>query len=169
MILLVSLGCVHTPPHEPIAEPVTVRLAERHEVADEEGRDCAWEEEGLWRGETLLIGNPAPDATDWCGPPSDHWATLDLLGQDGRYVSLLQESDTTPPTCRTWDVVENRPVTLAEYDEKNAPKRIRKASRLLARHPIDAPFDPDAFLVRAGHVRFCLFDARGVRHELEVP
>lgn len=169
MILLFAAGCLHTPPHEPLPEPVTVRLAARHDVADGEGRDCAWEEEGLWVGEHRVFGADPPDDTDWCRSPSDHWATIDVLGQDGRYVSLLTASDAAKESCRTWDVVDGRPITLAEYDEKAAPKRVRRASRLLGRTPIAAPFDPDAFRVRSGHVTFCLYDAAGVRHELDVP
>lgn len=169
MILVLALGCMHTPPHEPLAEPVVVRLAARHDVADQEGRDCSWEEEGLWVGERRVLGADPPDDTDWCRAPSHHWATLDLLGQDGPYVSLVQASDVGRTSCQTWDVVENRPITLAEYDEKLASRRIRRANRLLARHPLPGPLVPDSFVVRHGHVTFCIEDAEGGRHELDVP
>lgn len=163
------LGCVHTPPHEALPEPARVENLARVAFADLDGRTCRWEEEQLFVGPRRVIGGEFPDATDWCRAPFDHWATLDVLGEDGRYVSVLAESDAGRESCRTWDVELGRPVTLAEYDARNAEKRLARAARVHTRRRLPGTLEADAFVVRDGHVAFCLFDEAGRRHELPVP
>lgn len=163
------LGCVHTPPHPALPEPARVVNLARVEFADRDGRTCRWEQEQLFVGERRVLGDDYPDATDWCRTPGESWSTLDVLGQDGRYVSLLVESDRGRPACQTWDVEQGRPVTLAEYDDKLAERRLARAARLHARRRLPGTLDANAFVVRDGHVAFCLFDESGKRHELSVP
>lgn len=168
-VLVLAVGCMHTPPHPELGEPATIRLSEAHAVADEEGRTCFWEEEGLWLGERRILGAEAPDATDWCTELSDHWRTLTRLGQDGRFVSLLVASDDSGEDCGTWNVESGLRATLDEYDVKLADKRIKRAERLRTRRAIPGRLNGDSFFVRGGHVVFCLFDPSGVRRDLEVP
>ncbi|GDX78220.1 hypothetical protein LBMAG42_00310 [Deltaproteobacteria bacterium] len=162
-------GCVHTPPHPPLADAPAVRLAAAYAVVDEEGRGCAWEEEALWVGERRIFGNEAPDAPNWCQTPADHWSTVDLLGQDGRFVSVLMENDAGERACVTWDVEAARPATLLDYDEKLAEKRLKIAGRRREKARIGGRLVADNFYVRGGHVVFCLFDEAAVRRDLEVP
>ena len=169
MILVVISGCMHTPPHPALPEPVHVDLAARHETADLAGRDCSWEEEGLWVGGQRIVGHDAPDAADWCVAPSDHWATVDLLGQDGPFVSVFLEADGDVGRCETWNVNENRPASLVDYDPKHAEARVRRGARLLARRKIPGILHPDSFYVRGGHVVFCVFGPDGKRQDVEVP
>ena len=169
MRLWLLVGCVHTPPHPPLAEAPAVRLAAVYAVVDEEGRGCSWEEETLWYGERRIFGNEPPDAPNWCLVPSDHWATVDLLGQDGRFVSVLMENDAGQRECVTWDVDAGRPATLVEYDEKLAETRLKIAAKRRAKARLQGALVPDNFYVRSGHVVFCLFDEAAVRRDLEVP
>ncbi|MSQ03940.1 MAG: hypothetical protein EXR71_18970 [Myxococcales bacterium] len=141
----------------------------RVEAAGDEGAECRWEEEALWVGATRVIGGEPPDAADWCAAPSDHWSTLDILGQDGRFVSVLTETDLDATACRTWDVEAGRSVSLTDYDEKASDKRLKRAVRLLRRRAWTYPLDADAFYVGGGHIVFCLFDDAGTRHDLPVP
>ncbi len=138
-------------------------------AADDEGAECRWEEEALWVGADRVIGAEPPDAADWCTVPWDHWSTLDILGQDGRFVSVLAEGEGTTASCRTWDVEAGEPISLAEYDEKVADKRLKRAARLLRRRGWTYTVDPDAFYIGGGHVVFCFFDGAGARHDLPVP
>ncbi len=168
MTLLLT-SCIHTPAHPPLAGAVHVEAHARVEAADDEGAECRWEEEALWVGATRVIGSEPPDAADWCTTPSDHWSTLDILGQDGRFVSVLGVSDTEAASCSTWDVEAGRPVSLSEYDEKLVDKRLKRAARLLQRLAWTYPVDPEAFYVGGGHIVFCFFDGAGARHDLPVP
>ncbi len=168
-LFVVLAGCVHTPPQPPLPDPARVELLSRFQFVDRDGRYCRWEEEQLHVGSRRVFGGEWPDATDWCTTPSEHWVTVDLLGGDGRFVSVLTESESQRPTCRTWDVELGRPVTLAEYDARHAEKRLARALRLHGRRRLPGVVDADAFLVRGGHVAFCLFDPDGTRHELSVP
>lgn len=167
-VLALAAGCMHTPPHPAIVEPATVRLSEGHAVPDIEGRTCFWEEEGLWLRERRILGAEAPEGHDRCTDLTDHWRTLDLLGQDGRFVSLFVADDQGGEDCGTWNVESGLRATLEEYDVKLADKRIKRAERLRVRRAIPGRFSPDSFFVRGGHVVFCLFDPTGVRRDLEV-
>jgi hypothetical protein len=169
LILWLLAACVRTPPHPPLGEAVTVRTERRERALDEEGRGCAWEEESLWVGERRLIGADPPDALDWCAKPTDHWRTLDVLGQDGAFVSLEQDGSDGVRTCGTIDTATGAWATLDAYDPKHAKGRVRRALRLLAGEPSEPGFDPDRFVVGGGHVRFCWRDATGRRHDLDVP
>lgn len=169
MIPLVLAACVRTPPHPDWPEAVTVRAELREQVVDETGRGCSWEEESLWVGDRRLVGESPPDSEDWCREPSAHWRTLDVVAQDGAFVSIVTESSSGAPTCGTLDLATGQSATLAAYDERHAERRIRWATRLLTRLPRPPGFDPDRFLVRDGHVRFCWIDPTGARHDLDVP
>lgn len=168
-MLWIIAGCVHTPPHPPLAEAPSVRLAAAYAVVDEEGRGCAWEEEALWVGERRIFGDEAPDAENWCVVPLDHWSTVDLLGQDGRFVSVLMQNDVGERACVTWDVEAGRPATLVEYDGKLATGRLKVAGERRAKAQLGGVLAADNFYVRGGHVVFCLFDEAAVRRDLEVP
>ncbi len=170
MILpLLLLGCMHTRPSPPWPESVAVRLESRERAVGEEGRTCRWEEESLWAGGRRLVGESPPDAEDWCREPSDHWRTIDVVAQDGPYLSLLTEDSDGRRTCGTLDLSTGSEIALSTYDEKLAARRARRAARLLAKHPAPAGFDENRFLLREGHVRFCWVDERGERHDLDVP
>lgn len=160
---------MHTPAHPPLAEPAVIRLAAAYAIADDEGRGCSWEEEALWVGEQRVFGNDPPDAENWCVVPLDHWSTAELLGQDGRFVSVLMENDQGERACITWDVEAKRPGTLAEYDEKLAEKRLKIAQQRRAKAQLPGQLLADSFYVRGGHVVFCLFDEHARRRDLDVP
>lgn len=169
MLPWLLLGCMHTPPSPPWPESVAVRVESREGRVGEEGRTCFWEEESLWVGGRRILGEAPPDAEDWCRAPTDHWRTIDIVGQDGRYISLLTEDSEGRRTCGTLDLATGAEATLTEYDAKLAARRARRAERLLAKHPAAAGFQADRFLLRAGHVRFCWVDEQGLRHDLDVP
>jgi hypothetical protein len=97
------------------------------------------------------------------------WKTLELVGVDGPFVSVLSETSEGIRTCGTLNLESGQAATLDEYDPKQARRRTRRAARLLASRPQPPGFDPDQFLVGTGHVRFCWIDATGVRHDLDVP
>ena len=136
---------MHTAPHPALPEPVRVALDQRHEAADDEGRECAWEEEGLWLGPQRILGHEAPDAADWCADPSDHWATVDVLGQDGPFVSVYLQGDDNPARCETWDVTRVQPASLVDYDSRHAEKRVKRALATMVRRGLPAHSTPTPF------------------------
>ncbi len=168
-MLLLAAACMHTPPRPRLPEPVVVRNELRTAEFDAEGRTCTWEAEGLWVGTRRVLGQDAPTEMDWCRAPSESWSTLDVLGQDGEFVSIAAASSSGPPGCGTWNVVTGLPATLVEYDEKLAERRVLRATRKLARRPLSGTFNADAFIVGNRHLRFCWFDNTGLRHDLNVP
>jgi hypothetical protein len=162
-------ACIHTPPSPAWPEPVVVRTELRERMFDDDGRHCSWEEDSLWSGERRILGEEPPDAEDWCRSPMVHWRTIDIVGQDGPYLSLISEDSDGRRSCGTLNLTSGDPATLSGYDEKNAQRRARRAARLLRRHPAPGGFDPDRFLLRNGHVRFCWMDETGAQHDLDVP
>ena len=140
---------MHTPPHEP-APGVLARSTVRHESWAPDGTACTWEDERVDFGGRTLVSHEAPDGQAWCKATEEQAWGVDVMGQDGPYVSLaLRDLVARTVRCVTLDVRSGQPVSLAEYDEKHAQRRWEKAQRA------KPGLDPAAFLVGDRHVRFC--------------
>ena len=178
-ILIASLiallgGCLKTPPHAPVEGAARVEV-ERAEFTDPQGRSCMWEAEQLWFSQQPLWVEEPPEELNGCRPPSDRVRLVEVVGQDGPYLSVvLRESDccgadgaggaaggaagdTGRLLCRTYDVRTGEVATLREYDRARADRRLARLDRLWRRQGSPAGFvlEEDAFLVDGGRVRFC--------------
>lgn len=164
MLLLALLGCVHTPPHPPVAGTPAVELV-RLEQMNAHGEYCAWEAENLVFEGRPIWSVASPDEENWCRSPGEQARWIDILGQDGPFLSatLHEEAccpEATSVRCVTWDLTTGEPATLAQYDPRWAERRWEKAQ---AKVPAGWEIFPDAFAVGDGHVRFCAFRGEEVR------
>lgn len=155
------LGCLHTPPHAEVAGRVHVDY-QRQEFMDPSGQWCAYDAESLWFEQQALWSEEPPDAPNGCRPPGEESRIVDVVGQDGPFVSaILKEWGCCPEhqslRCVTFDVRTGQPVSLDTYDEKNALKREEKLKKAWAKlgAPSGYALSPDSFLVGGGHIRFC--------------
>lgn len=164
MLLLALWGCVHTPPHPPLAGTPAVELV-RLEQMTANGEYCSWEAENLVFEGRPIWSAASPDGEAWCVAPGGERARwIDILGQDGPYLSAtLHEWGCCPETssqrCVTWDLRTGEPATLEQYDPKWAARRWEKVQ---AKVPEGWQVFPDAFAVGDGHVRFCAFRGEDV-------
>ncbi len=157
---------VHTPPHAAPAAPHTI-VYERREEMLPDGVYCAWEAESLWADGKPIWSVAAPEGEHWCQQPFEFARVVDVLGQDGPFLSVrltewgcCAEHEQVVP-CRTYDLRTGAPATLEAYDPRHAAGRLRRLRRLLARRDDGGGWevDPSAFRVGGGHVRVCA--ARG--------
>lgn len=159
MLLLALLGCVHTPPHAPLPGTAAVELVRREQMT-RHGEYCAWEAENLTFEGRPIWYEEAPEGESWCLAPGGESArVVDLLGQDGPYLSAKLEEwsccpEVTTVRCVTYDLRTGEPATLEQYDPRHAERRWEKARK---RVPAGAVVLRDAFVVGDGHVRFCAF------------
>lgn len=165
-----TLACIHTPAFDPVAVPVATPTHRVESLPDEEGRTCTWEEEWLLGGAERLLGADVPEA---CDVLADHWQTVDLLGQNGPFVSVLVETGGCCPevraaACQTWDLVHHVPVSVHDYDPARAERRWRRAEAIAAERGVGA-LDPLQFYIRGTHVTFCTWDAEGRRVDVPAP
>lgn len=137
---------------------------DRREQMREDGVYCSWEAEQLtYAGRPLWVEEP-PMGEDWCRTPGESSRTVDVLGQDGPFLSLVRRAwsccpDRTEASCGTVDVRDGHAITLEEYDERHAAKRWEKA---IDKAPPGVVLDRDDFLVGDGHVGFCVAQADGL-------
>lgn len=167
---LILLGCIHTPALDPVDVSVETTVFRVESPPDEEGRTCTWEEEWLVAPEARLLGNDMPEA---CDVLADHWQTVDLLAENGPFVSVVVESGGCCPevnaaSCQTWDIVRRVPVSVSEYDPRRAERRLRRAEAIAEELGVSA-LDPMQFLIRGRHVTFCTWDAQGRRVDVPAP
>jgi len=141
---------------------------ERRERLTHDGTWCSWEAENLsYEGRPVWAVEP-PDVVDgehnddWCTVGGEAARTIDVVAQDGPFLSTrVRTWSCCPPAetlaCVTWDLRTAAPARLTDFDEKRAEGRWTRLQRLVAANPTlaDYVFAPDAFLVDAGHVRFC--------------
>ena len=163
------LACMHTPPHPPVDLKPAVTL-ERREFTDADGQYCAYEAESLFFGTQSLWSQEPPDAPNGCRPPGEQSRIVDVVGQDGQYVSaILREWGCCPQVvqlrCVTFDGLTGQPVTLDTYDPKHAEKRQIRADKLWERMGAPAGYvlDRDSFLVGKGHVTFCAINGEQLK------
>lgn len=166
-MLLLLAACVHTPPHDPVPGRWELHT-ERRERITPDGTWCSWEAENLsYDGRPVWTQEP-PDLVeghhneDWCGTGGESARMMDVVAQDGPFLSTrVRTLACCPPeetvACVTWDLRTAAPARLPDFDEKRAASRWERLQRALAADPTLAgwTFAPDAFLVDGGHVRFC--------------
>lgn len=160
MLLLLALGCIHTPPHPPLPTPHRVELVRREESLPD-GRACLWEAENVaWDGVAVWVAEP-PEGDGWCEAPREAARMVDVLGQDGPFLSVhLRTFECCPERWDerwlTWDLRTGAAATLEAYDERLAARRWERALRQVERDPSLRGWvlDRDAFLVGDGHVSF---------------
>lgn len=161
MVLLLLVGCVHTPPH-----PAFVGTWEKVYARFEEVRGveyCVWESESLQAGGRMLWGLAPPETEqNWCRASGERAAWFDVVGEDGAFLSVRStEAGCCPETrrtvCATWNLETGGRATLEEYDATLAAERWSEAQvKLAAEHPGGGwVIDRAAFLVSKGHVSFC--------------
>lgn len=165
------MACIHTPALPSPGVEVSVSLATLEGRPDDEGRACTWAEEALVADGARLLGGEPPEA---CAPLTDRWQTVDVLGRNGPFVSVVVETGgCCPPVrqarCATFDVVNRREVTVTEYHEKVASRRLRRAATEAARLGVVTPLDEAQFLVRGQHVTFCAWTPSGARVDVPAP
>ena len=155
-VVLSMAGCVRTPPHDPVdGAPVT--RTERREQMSHDGDWCSWEAESLYFGERALWAVDTPDDDGgWCETPGESSRMVDVLGQDGPYLSVkLTEMGCCPDhdavRCFTMDMRTGAAITLEEYDSRRAERRWEQAQKSAV-----PGLDRGAFVVGDGHVRFCV-------------
>jgi hypothetical protein len=175
LVLVALLGCIHTRPHDPIDGAWRVDTRARRQLTWG-GVFCAWEAEDLSFSGQPLWSAPPPDRVDgehneeWCEDGGESGRMVDVTGQDGPFLSTrLREvgccPERTTVRCVTWDLRTRVPTTLEAYDEKHAEWRRKKLDRIVTGDPSLAGWviEPQAFLVRDGHVAFCAVKGDEVR------
>lgn len=176
MVVLALLACAKTDALPVPAEPVGVRVVEAPGRPDENGRACTWEEESLWYGPNRLVGTDPPEGES-CGGIGDHWQTLDIVGSNGPFLSVERAwgvccPDRSDRELLTWDVVNGRPISILEYDEKWGEKRLAWARKAVERGHYPGLADPNEvdparFFIRGSHVVFVVYN--GLGHRVEIP
>ena len=171
MLLLGLLACRHTPPHEPLDAVVVVELDSRERLL-RTGEECRWEAEQLLvDGAAVWVEEP-PDGEEWCLAGNERARTLDVVSQDGPFLStILGEMDDEgrwTRRCVTWDLRTRAPASVYAWDERRAPRRLAEFAALPGRDPslIGWTLDADAFLMRNGHVAFCATRGAEIREVL---
>lgn len=169
MLLLLTLGCMHTPPHPPAPSPWTMDLVRRAEALPD-GTGCVWEAENLSYGGAPVWAEPGPEGEGWCEAPGEEARLVDVLGQDGVFLSVRLRTFRCCPEVweerwLTWNLATGAPATLEQYDERLAERRWARLQRLQARDPTLAGWDlaRDRFVVGDGHVRFVALRGGEVR------
>ena len=158
-------ACLRTPPSVAVDGSARVEVEEAF-YTDPQGRACLWEAEQLWFNAQALWVEERPDAPNGCRPPSERLRQVEIVGQDGPYLSvILRTSDccsgeggpAIESICRTYDVRTGEPVSLRAYDRSRADRRLARLDRLWRRQGAPAGFTiaEDSFLVGGGGVNFC--------------
>jgi len=156
VLVLVLLSCATTRPHAPVAGAHSVAVAWREE--EREDGACIYEAEDLrFDSIDLWVDPEPPPAEPSCREPWERSRTVDVLGQDGPYLSArLDTRDCCPErrtvACVTYDVRSGLPITLRQYDPRLADGRLARAQELV---PGGYTLSRDAFAVGGGGVRFC--------------
>ena len=165
MFLWVTAPFVKTPAHAPPPAKWEVTYA-RVEQMTRDGAYCAWEAESLiYDGKPLWTAEP-PEDESFCKAPFEAARTVDVIGQDGPFLSVrLTEWGCCPEEerrtrCLTYDLRTGEPATVESYDPRHAGWRRKKLARVLQRRDGGGwTVEPGAFVVGDGHLRVCA--ARG--------
>jgi hypothetical protein len=158
VLVLALMSCASTRPHAPVAGVHSVAVNWREQERDDGA--CTYETEDLRFGALDLWVDPEPPpAEPSCREPYERARTVDVLGQDGPYLSVrLGTRDCCPErrtaACVTYDVRSGLPITLRQYDPRRADGRLARAQALV---PDGYTLSRDAFAVGGGSVRFCAF------------
>lgn len=165
--LFTLIACATTRPHAPVDGAPAVAVTWREE--EREDGACTYEAEDLRFGAYDLWVDPDPPPSS-CQAPFARARTVDVLGQDGPYLSVRVRTQACCPDrrtvdCVTYDVRSGLPIRLRQYDPRLADARAARADTLV---PEGFTLRADAFVVGGGHVRFCAFRADEVVL-LEVP
>ena len=161
MLLWLTGLFVRTPPQAPPEGQWAVHT-DRVEQMTPRGVYCAWEAESLLYAGTPIWGDTPPEDESFCKAPSESSRTVDILGQNGPYLSVrLWEWSCCPDreqtvSCRTYDLRTGTPVTLEAYDPKSYAWRAKKITRVLARKGGGFTVAPTSFRVDGKHVQLCV-------------
>ncbi|MDP2311056.1 MAG: hypothetical protein Q8P18_33860 [Pseudomonadota bacterium] len=150
---------VHTPPLAPPGPPWEVAFLRREDMT-RQGVWCAWEAESLlYDGKPLWSAEP-PEGEHWCLAPFEAARMVDVLGENGPYLSVrLTEWACCPDReaitrAVTYDLRTGVPTTLEAYDPRYFSWRTKRLQRILDRnHGGGWSVDPTAFVVDGRHVR----------------
>ncbi|MDP2315541.1 MAG: hypothetical protein Q8P41_21765 [Pseudomonadota bacterium] len=152
---------VHTRPHPPPAAKWEVAFVRKEDMTPA-GIWCAWEAESLYFDGKPVWAAEVPEGEQWCGAPFEFARMVDILGEDGPYLSVrLTEWGCCPDhevvtRCVTYDLATHAPTTLEAYDPRWYTWRAKKLQRMLDRKDGGGwSVDPTAFVVDGGHVRVC--------------
>ncbi len=163
---------IHTPPHDPPPGRWEVTYV-RAEAMTPAGTFCAWEAESLvYDGKAIWASDP-PEDESFCKAPFEAARTVDVLGEDGPFLSVRFSDWGCCPEreqvtrCVTYDLRTGAPTTLEAYDPKRYAWRSKKLARVLEKkHGGGWSVEPGAFVVGGGHVKVC---ATRDGETLEVP
>lgn len=152
---------VHTPPHPPPPAKWEVAYT-RAEQMTPAGVYCSWEAENLlYDGKAIWSADP-PEDESFCKEPFEAARTIDVLGEDGPFLSVrFREWGCCPERealtrCVTYDLRTATPTTLEAYDPKHYKWRAKKLQRVLdKKHGGGWSVEPSAFIVGDRHVRVC--------------
>lgn len=152
---------IHTKPSPPPPAKWEVTFA-RVEQMTRQGTWCAWEAESLVYDGKPIWSADAPEDESFCKAPFESARMVDVLGQDGPFLSVrLREWGCCPEEeavtrCVTYDLRTGAPTTLEAYDPKHFEWRTKKLQRVLdKKHGGGWSVDPSAFVVGGGHVKVC--------------
>lgn len=157
---LLLAACMHTPPHPATPGAWELSLVSRDERL-RDGTGCVWEAENLSYDGRPVWAAEGPEGEAWCEEPREDARLVDVLAQDGVFLSVRLRTFRCCPEAMeerwlTLNLETGAPATLEEYDERLAERRWARLGRLVARDPTLAGWDlaRDRFLVGDGHVRF---------------
>src|SRR4051812_10621443 len=91
-LALLWAGCVHTPPHPPILGQWAVTTARREQMT-RDGVYCAWEAESLSFADRPIWTADPPEGENWCHAAGEAARTVDVLAQDGPFLSTRLVED----------------------------------------------------------------------------
>lgn len=163
---------IHTAPLPPPGAKWEVAFL-RMEDMTPEGVWCAWEAESLlYDGKPLWSAEP-PEGEQWCQTPFEAARTVDVLGENGPYLSVrltewacCPERESVVPAV-TYDLRTGQPTTLEAYDLRHFDWRSKRLRQILdKKHGGGWAVDPAAFAVDGRHVR--VWATRGAE-VIEIP
>lgn len=132
----------------------------RKEAMTPDGVWCAWEAESLLYDGKPLWAAEAPEGEQWCRTPFEAARMVDVLGENGPYLSVRLTEWTCCPEresvvpARTYDLRTGEPATLEAYDPRHFTWRSKRLRRMLDKKDGGGwTVDPTAFVVDGRHVR----------------
>jgi hypothetical protein len=120
----------------------------------EGGETCLWESEDVYvDGRPIWVGE-APVGEGWCETPGEAARMVEIVGHEGPFLSMTRTvwtPDRATAECLTVDVRTGARAVLEDVDGERAAARWDAA-----RAKGGAGVRRDAFVVRDGHVAFCV-------------
>lgn len=163
---------VHTAPLPPPDAAWEVAFLRREEMTPS-GVWCAWEAESLMYDGKPIWSAPPPEGDQWCSSPFEAARMLDVLGENGPYLSVrLTEWGCCPEhesidRAVTYDLRTGQATTLEAYDPRSFRWRSKRLQRILDKKRGGGwTVDPSAFVVDGRHVR--IWATRG-QEAIEIP